>query len=279
MGKPKLFITDLDGTLLSPDGSLSEDNIRAISDLTRHGCRVVPATGRTFGEIPDSIRNNPDIRYIITSNGAVTYDLLSGESFSSSMATPIALRVAEVMCSFDSFVGAHIDGECYVERGRLGMENLRRCNVPESYGTLFHDNTVKSDSLPKDIGRVKETEMIFGYFGNREDMVRCIGELRGIPEIKVTASAESSVEVISHLAGKENAVKRLLDLLGISACDAVIAGDSLNDLGMLSLTESSVAVKNAAPEVKAGAGMIGCSNAEGIAKFVFERFFDSCGGK
>ena len=76
--KYKLIACDLDGTLLNSDVDLSYENKAAITELVKKGIIFVPATGRSFYEAPASVREHPDIRYFISSNGSVIQDLKTG---------------------------------------------------------------------------------------------------------------------------------------------------------------------------------------------------------
>ena len=44
----KLFVTDLDGTLLPEGGRVSKANIKAVHDMESVGVKVVLATGRMY---------------------------------------------------------------------------------------------------------------------------------------------------------------------------------------------------------------------------------------
>ena len=46
--KPKLMLTDLDGTLLRDDKSLSPANRSALERAAAGGCQIVVATGRLW---------------------------------------------------------------------------------------------------------------------------------------------------------------------------------------------------------------------------------------
>lgn len=48
----KLIASDLDGTLLLPDMTVSPQNLQAIQVLAQKGVHFVPASGRTLREIP-----------------------------------------------------------------------------------------------------------------------------------------------------------------------------------------------------------------------------------
>ena len=69
-----LYISDLDGTLLDSRGEISQENLDAIHELASCGIPVVPASGRSYSEMPEILRTNPDIRSYIYSNGAAVLD-------------------------------------------------------------------------------------------------------------------------------------------------------------------------------------------------------------
>ena len=72
--RPKLILTDLDGTLLREDKTLSPINRAALERAAAQGAEVVVATGRFYGGIPQELRDLPFLRYFILMNGAKVYD-------------------------------------------------------------------------------------------------------------------------------------------------------------------------------------------------------------
>ena len=72
--RPKLILTDLDGTLLRDDKSLSPANRQALERAAAQGAQVVIATGRFYEGIPVELRDLPFLRYFILMNGAKAYD-------------------------------------------------------------------------------------------------------------------------------------------------------------------------------------------------------------
>src|SRR3954468_9283689 len=72
---PQLIVTDLDGTFLSPDGTVSELNRAAVRAAQEVGILVLIATGRPVRWL-EVIRDLPGAHpTVIASNGAVLYDL------------------------------------------------------------------------------------------------------------------------------------------------------------------------------------------------------------
>ncbi len=72
---PAMIVSDLDGTFLSPDGSVSEVNAEAVAAAQRAGIPVIFATGRPVRWL-EVISDLPGAHpTVIASNGAVLYDL------------------------------------------------------------------------------------------------------------------------------------------------------------------------------------------------------------
>lgn len=71
----QVVASDLDGTLLSPDHTLSPYAKETLKLLTARGINFVFATGRHHVDV-GQIRDNLEIKsYMITSNGARVHDL------------------------------------------------------------------------------------------------------------------------------------------------------------------------------------------------------------
>lgn len=79
------------------------------------------------------------------------------------------------------------------------------------------------------------------------------------------------MEVTSLEATKGNAVKKLAAMLGLTPETTICAGDSLNDLSMLSWSQLPVSVSNARDAVKAVAWRVaGNGQQDGIAELLDE---------
>ena len=69
-----LIAVDIDGTLLNGNSELSIENLEAIKRLSKRGIMTVPVTGRTYNEIPQTLRSCEDIQYFVYSNGSGIYE-------------------------------------------------------------------------------------------------------------------------------------------------------------------------------------------------------------
>jgi len=76
--KIRLIALDIDGTSVNSVGEITEDTRETIQELICAGYIVVPATGRGFYGLREQI-GVEGIRYVISADGAVVTDGLSGE--------------------------------------------------------------------------------------------------------------------------------------------------------------------------------------------------------
>ena len=70
----KMIGIDLDGTLLTKNKVMTSVSRQALEKAIQAGVEVVPVTGRPYTGVPADVLEIPGIRYVITSNGANTYD-------------------------------------------------------------------------------------------------------------------------------------------------------------------------------------------------------------
>ena len=74
----KLIASDLDGTLLRNDKSISEETGKALEKAREAGIYFVPSTGRALEAVPVEVMALPGVEYVITSNGAAVYSVSGG---------------------------------------------------------------------------------------------------------------------------------------------------------------------------------------------------------
>jgi Cof subfamily protein (haloacid dehalogenase superfamily) len=128
-----------------------------------------------------------------------------------------------------------------------------------------------------------DVQKIMLFAANRERSA-AIDRLRGLsdeiaarfPEIKVTASTWSNLELNIRTAHKGNALRRFAEHLGLTLENCMAFGDGMNDFTMVEAAGLGIAMANAEPEVKRIAKDMVPSNdedgvARGIEKWIFSR--------
>ena len=77
MNDIRLLALDIDGTILTRDKQLTNRTKDAIEAAADSGIAVALVTGRLFYGIPDELVSLRGLEYVISSNGAVTTDILN----------------------------------------------------------------------------------------------------------------------------------------------------------------------------------------------------------
>ncbi|WP_394524484.1 Cof-type HAD-IIB family hydrolase [Lacrimispora sp. JR3] len=270
----KLIALDLDGTLLDSRKRLSEANRQALSRCVENGIWVVPCTGRAVDGIPPEIKNIPGVRYAITTNGAVIYDLKE-EAVIDSCMLPWELAL-EILYLLDS---RHVMYDPYIER--RGITEPRFFENLSDYGLspeLQKMVKMTRDIHPNIIEYVKQShkpvEKINLFFSDMEERTRLRAELEQRDDILVTSSMPNNLEINAPGATKGEALHRLAAHLGIGAEQTMAVGDGENDFTMIRMAGVGVAMKNGSTELQAEADYITDTNDEnGVASAITRLIF------
>jgi len=266
----KLIASDLDGTLLYDISSVSEENYRAIAEYKKMGGHFVPASGRCFYEIPQELRECEDIRYYISSNGAVVTDTATGELDEVLIPNETFDKIMELMSEYEIYHTVHFEGCAYMLAENDSEEKARYYNVNKYYYIHFHENCRKLENLDGKFSQGRGVEMLSVFFKSQAELDECVKKLNALGGLVVTSSTDFNLEIIAEGASKGDGVRRLAKKLGISTSEAIGVGDSRNDMALLDGVGMPLAVSNAKDVLKAKAKKIICSNKEHIARYILD---------
>jgi HAD superfamily hydrolase (TIGR01484 family) len=260
---PELVATDLDGTIVRSDGTISARTVAAFARVEQAGKRFVLVTGRpprVMTKIAEAFGNRG---VAICSNGALTYDMRTGLVTAGPLIVPAKLTAAA------RALRAAIPGI------GIGVE------YPDGWAVdnVFH--SVGFD-LNAEIPRPGEVAL-FGRPAAKllaRHMAYTADELLALASpvvdglVAVTHSNGTGlIEAVAAGVSKATAVAKLASRHGIGPESVVAFGDMPNDLPLLSWAGTSCAVANAHPDVLATATyVIGSNDDDGVAVFL-ERLF------
>ena len=271
--KYKIVASDLDGTLLNKEQTVSEENLCAISQMKRLGVEFVPTTGRGMNEVDSSLINSPDIRYIITSNGAVVFDKKLGEQILTRYIPSDTVRlVLETIRPFNVFTVVHVGGKTYYDKDKYNPEFLNICGVGEYYAHIIGQYAEAVEDFENFLLSSNAVELVCLFFeldeGNR--FSKQIFENCG--KLCAASPNKNYLEVYSCDAGKGKTLAAFADKLGVDIADVIAVGDSDNDSTLIEKAGLGLAVANACDALKELADQTICNHSEHIAKYVFENF-------
>ena len=271
--KYKLIAFDLDGTLLRDLHSISDENYAALKMLFEMGVVLVPTTGRSLYEIPETVRNCPYFGYAITSGGACTYDLKTGKTISSALLSKKESNILfDLLDEYDNVTMTHYEGDSYVDITQ-NEEFYDRCRVTKGFKAFIPIYDVAVDSFREKCKKMDGVELTCTFFATDEDKEEFKRRVKASGNFTVAASARDNLEVLSGKADKGVTVLELAASLGISADETIGVGDSINDLAMLKAVGLGIAMENAVPQLKEVADKIGCKCTEHIAKDILKNYF------
>jgi Cof subfamily protein (haloacid dehalogenase superfamily) len=260
MDGTRLVASDLDGTLLRPDETVSQRTRDALAAARRAGITVVLVTGRpprTLAPIAERIGMGG---LAICANGAVVWDLDRGTMLDySPLAAELAVQLVRALR--EAIPGLVFAVELERTFGREAGWADGTMVAPAGAG--------EADALELVTGPVtkllaRHPTLPFAELAERAR--RVAGD-----DAVVTWAGLRVVEISAAGVTKAFALERLCRRLGVTADQVVAIGDMPNDLAMLGWAGTSVAVANAAEEVLAAADEVTAANADDGVALVLER--------
>ena len=247
-----LYLSDLDGTLLRSDQTLSAYTCAVIDRLVSAGVHFSYATARSIETAEKVTRGIRVALPVIVQNGTFIVDSATKKPLWSAKFTP-----AEAERIFEAFLRRGLFPIIYaVIDGRNRFSYLRdRCTGPQWEFLLTRIGG--SDPRAREI--FSEEDALDGdlhYFACISDDEGALlsvkealeGDFRCIFSRDIYTGAPW-LEVMPESASKAAAARRLKEMLG---CNKLVCfGDAVNDLPMFELADERYAVANAAPELKA----------------------------
>ena len=267
----KLVACDLDGTLLDDELRISDDNKAAIKKLCGRGVYFVPATGRALSEMPEIIQN-PDIRYIIYSNGAVIYDKDSGNNTMICMSKAVSNFVLDVIGKYECYFVAHQGGETFAEL--MSCDEREKYNVSYNVQELVEKYSNMEKGIEKRLRNMDCVESYSVFFKDEAAKCKCKSELSKDDRLYVVDSWGCNIEVFCAGAGKDVSLVKLCEILNIDLQDVITIGDSGNDIAMTRIAGLGLAAENGCDEIKAASDRVICSNNGHVVKFVVDNYFN-----
>lgn len=258
--KIKLIATDLDGTLLRNDKTISEKTKRTLKNYMEKEGKLVLSTGRAyFGT--EWIAEELGVKgIVITYNGARIYDREREEIiYHAPLEEDIVKKVIEISHQKKIHLNLYQGDDWYVEcRDSEESQYYTKACGKEPVEKSFYDfdNYLMTKALF--IGEKEILELL------KEELRKVLGD-----RVHLTYSHSTYLEVLNREVNKGAALKRVADYYGIEREKIAAFGDEMNDREMLEYAHYGVAMKNANPELKKYARYETLTNEEdGVAEFI-----------
>lgn len=242
---PRLVATDLDGTFLSPDGSVSEENALAVAEAAAAGLPVVFVTGRPprwLGVIAELPLAHPTV---IASNGALLWDLaesqpLRAETISAELAREVIARVRRELpaAAFGVEQGMRFGFE---DTYRLGLDRAAALARPEFFTGRAEDMVaepfVKLLIQHRDVDSDELSRRLIDLIGSTLTVTHSSWGSLGLLEL--SAPGVTKAETLARYAAE----------LGVAREDVAAFGDMPNDRTMLAWAGQPYVMAEAHPSL------------------------------
>ena len=270
-GRRTLYISDLDGTLLQNDQTLSDHTVETLNRLISRGMMISAATAR--GTIGVQLVHLDRIRFrvpVIMLGGVLTYDLYRRRILHS-----CDMNSGTVSAVLQAFRAEGRYPQLYRRRGNevhifytdLTPEEEKFIHRTDPEGRTF-------DQYYHRVPYLKNTPAIFfSCQGPRVRQEALAARLESIPGIRVVLYADTYaednwfLEICRDDADKGYAARRLCQRVG---ADRIVAfGDNRNDIPLFREADVALCVANGSDEAKAVADrIIGANTEEGVPEYL-----------
>ncbi|MFE7334288.1 HAD family hydrolase [Streptomyces griseus] len=259
-----LIATDLDGTLLRPDDTVSARSRAVLARAAASGARHLIVTGRPVPGIRALLTDLAYTGLVVCGQGTQLYEAGSGRLLRSATLdreaadTALGKIEAEVGAVFAAVDQDGVDGVTLIEAGyRMPNPTLPARRVG-SRDALWAQPVIKVLVRHPELGDDELTAAARA----------AVGELA-----TVTMAGPGTVELAPRGVDKGTGLALAAELLEIGAERTIAFGDMPNDLPMFAGSGHRVAMGNAHPELRAAADEVTLSNAEDGVAVVLERLF------
>lgn len=267
----RLVASDMDETFLAHDHSIPQANIEAIRRMRELGVLFVPASGRSYASVVESLSSVPadllDGTYVISYNGG-TINRMGDPRPLESHSLPFE-TVRDLFGRGKTFgVGVHI----YQCDGTVWAANLPEDDKRYLDGHMAYQ---EFDGVSVDFLRdVPLAKILFA----RHDLAflhQMAEQIGAVPATSFTFSSGRYLEYLPEGVDKGHGLCALARILGVDVAETIAVGDSLNDLPMLEAAGLGVAVSNATDGIDGLAGYAARSSCDdGILAEVVEKFIE-----
>ena len=260
---PRVVATDLDGTIVRSDGTISTRTRAALTAAEAAGALVVLVTGRPprwLHGISDATGHRG---IAVCANGALVYDLHRDEVVAAHpMSVDIAREIVAALRRAMPGIGFAVES---VTEG-FGYEPAYRPRWPTDGAVVGEIDELLSGPLAKLLARHEELDSDALLAAAREVVDVDLAEMTHSSRdglLEISAAGVSKATTLAALCAEQDRHR----------ADTIAFGDMPNDLPMLAWAAHSVAVANAHPEVLAAVDEVTVSNDEDGVAVVLDRWF------
>lgn len=258
-----LVAIDIDGTLVTHDGHLSEAVRSTVHAVAEAGHHVIISTGRSIEATLPVIEAVKISRgYAISSNGAVTlelspehpgnYSIIDRVTFDPSYAiSALKDRLPHASLALEAPDGT-IYGTDSFEDGSFGVKTVKRTRTQMAAMDASTRLVIYSDTATPD------------------DFKRAIYDV-GLHGVNYAVGWTAWLDIVAHGVSKASALEQIRRKLGVDPRHTIALGDGLNDKEMIHWAARGVAMGQASQElIDLATDVTGSVNEDGVVPILQE---------
>jgi hypothetical protein len=273
----KIYVSDLDGTLLGAGGVLSEYSRRTLTKLLAAGVHFTVASARAWGEIVPVLGDLPLTLPVIAVNGAFLTDYKTGRHLvTNNLANDFAETIYQHVLDHRllPFIVTHNgDEDC------LYWQDLQNEQM-QWYHDMLHVQKDKRIRRTADLKHALAEQVIAFAVMGPPDLVRTLSafladKYPGLLENFLFENPYSPghwwLTIHDQRACKSRAIRTLVEMTGHKLENLTVFGDHINDIKMFQLAGTAVAVANAEDALKRRSDcIIGSNEEDAVVKYLLE---------
>lgn len=273
----KLYVSDLDGTLLRNDATLSDYSREILIDLINNNVNFTIASARSFSTIKKILEGLPLKLPVIEFNGAYITDFHTGEHIVVNEINPkLTSEILNLIIKHDNmpFISS-FDGE---------KDNLYYEDIINGGMQYYLDDRIKAkDTRLRKINKLShvlnEKIVCFTIMNRKEKLtdLECIIKEKYDNEVEVHIMENQYspgwywLTIHDKKATKDVAILTLCEKLGLNKSNLTVFGDNVNDIKMFKSASKAVAVSNAKEELKKySTDIIGSNEEDSVVKYILK---------
>lgn len=256
----RILAIDIDGTLITDNGIVSENNKISIDKLNKFGTNIALISGRA----PNGINNvlsqisETNIKYVGAFNGALTYK------------TEPYKKLIDINFKFDQLADLIVSLNVYKDSLYLVSDQIIYTFSKSKYP---YKEALKNNQTVKYIENIEQInfnvyKVVVPHISNTQRIERQLKkQFKG--EFNITQSGPDTCDIMPILVSKGNALQEICLDLEISIKNSAVIGDSNNDYSMLTICGSPYIVGNATFFLKnQNYNVVSDNNSNGVSKAI-----------
>jgi len=267
-----LYVSDLDGTLLTKDTKLTDYTIKELNKLIDDGLNFTYATARSYNSAK-LVSSGLNIKYpVILCNGVKIYDPINDNVLHSCFFNKEEVSIVKKICDkYDNYpiiyqTKDNVDKFYYIEYNiSVGKQYYLDKRVSDKRLTISKN---KEDLFSKDFiyyfNFIDTYEALKPIYDELKSSFRCVFQQEIYRD-------EYWLEVLPNNSDKGHSLKKLKELLNVDKI--IYFGDSVNDIEAFKVSDKKYAVSNSKEELKPYADeIIGSNDSNGVINKIKEMY-------